>query len=420
MNIKSIIIEYQDFLNSIAVEKRDYYIDENANYVITGIRRAGKTWFLFQIAGELLKSDFEKLLYINFEDDRFIDFQAKDFDKLLNAYYELYPDNKPVVFLDEVQIIKGWQKFCRRLADQQYRVYITGSNAEMLSSDIASVLGGRYIPLEINPLSFPEYLRFNKLTAKATDIFGNKKNKIKKLFNEYFRFGGFPEIINIADKRGYLHNIYTTVLYNDIVVRNKIRDTYGLRLLVKKIAESTNDELSYRRMTNLLDASGAKIGTSTIISWIEALKNSFLIRELRNLNYKFSERESRKKYYFVDNGLLTALGVEDDSKLFETLVFNVLRMLHNEMWFFKTTNAEVDFVVPGKIIYQASYDVSDPVTKQREINSLIKAGDFLNISKLAILTYDYEETCQNGSKTIEIIPLWKFILMNFWQSVEQA
>ncbi len=410
MNFKEIIREYQSFIKELDVKTRDYQIDPEVNYAITGIRRAGKTWFLFQIIKQYFSNDYEKVLYINFEDDRFIDFKVDDFDKMLNAYYELYPDNKPVLFLDEVQNINGWEKFCRRMADQKYRTYVTGSNAKMLSIDIASTLGARFLQLEIYPLSFHEFLYFNGITIEKNDIFSKKKNVFKNQFEKYLRYGGFPEILHITSKRDYLHNIYSTILFSDIILKNNIRDFHGIRLLVKKLAESTNDKLSFNRMKNLLKASGSNAGTPTVISWIESLKSSFLIREIKNLNYKFSERKSKKKYYFIDNGLLFALGEKPDSKFLETLTYNTLIRYHKDITFFKTKNIEVDFVIPGKSLYQVSYTLINDVTKNREIKSLIKASNYLEIDDLYIITYDTEEQISIKSKTIKIIPLWKLIL----------
>ena len=410
MDLKKIIIEYQNFLNEIKVYKRDYQIDTNANYVITGVRRSGKTWFLFQVIGELFKNEYERILYVNFEDDRFIDFTYENFDNLLDAFYELYPKVKPVLFLDEVQNIDGWQKFCRRVADQKYRIYITGSNAKMLSSDIATTLGGRFMQLEINPLSFLEYLRFKNVSVSKNDIYSRKINEIKNIFSDYFQYGGFPEMLSLNDKRGYLHNVFTTVLYNDIIVKSKIRDTQGIRLLIKKIAESTNDELSYNRIRNLLNAVGLKPGISTIISWVNSLKDSFLIGELKNINYRFSEREAKKKYYFIDNGLLFALGEQSDAKLLETLVYNVLRQKYDDVMFFKSSNAEVDFVVPEKALYQVSVELNNETTKNREMKALLKTSDYLKIDKLNIISYDYEDTVLLKNRVINIIPIWKLIL----------
>ncbi len=410
MDLKKVILEYQDFLKEIKVQKRDYSIDPNANYVITGVRRAGKTWFLFQIIKEHYKNNYENILYVNFEDDRFIDFRVGDFDKLLDTYYELYPNNKPILFLDEVQNIDGWQKFCRRVADQKYRIYITGSNAKMLSSDIATTLGGRFMQLEISPLSFTEYLRFKGISISKNDIFSKKINLIKKLFSEYFLYGGFPEILNIKNKREYLHSIFTTVLYNDIIVKSKIRDTQGIRLLIKKLAESTNDELSYNRMRNLLNAAGAKVGTSTIISWLDSLKDSFLITEIRNMNYRFSEREAKKKYYFIDNGLLFALGEQSGSKLLETLAYHVIKKQYDEIMFFKSPNSEVDFVIPEKALFQVSMELNNETTKNREFKSILKAGKYMNINNLTIITYELEDRIKRGEQTISIIPIWKLII----------
>ena len=410
MDFKKIIIEYQEFIQSTKVTARDYQIDKKANYVFTGIRRAGKTWFLFQIIHQYFSSTPQQVLYINFEDERFIDFKVTDFDKLMDAFSELHPNVRPVLFLDEIQNIEGWQKFCRRMADQKYQVFVTGSNAKMLSSDIASSLGGRFLTMEIRPLSFVEFIRFKGISYTKNDLHGHKANLIKNLFAEFYHYGGFPEILKFENKKEYLHTIYTTVLYNDIVLRNNIRDIHGLRLLVKKIAESSKDEISYNRLKNLLVETGAKVGTSTVISWIDSLKNAFIISEIKNIQYKFTDREVKKKYYFTDNGLLLALGEQSEAKYFETLVFNTLRYLFDELWFFKTGNAEVDFLVPKKALFQACFDFKSQKTREREIKSLVKAADFLSVDTLIILTYNHEEEIIIKSHKISILPLWKYII----------
>ena len=410
MDYKKIIIEYQEFIKNIDVITRDYRIEPQLNYVITGVRRAGKTWFLFQIIKEYYENKYENILYINFEDERFIGFTHRDFDQLLSAYYELYPGLKPVLFLDEIQIVDGWQNFCRRVADQKYKIYITGSNAKMLSSDIASTLGGRFMTMEITPLSFKEYLYFKDIHITKNDIYSKKINIIKNNFSDYFNFGGFPEVLNVENKRNYLHNIFTTVFYNDIIAKNKIRNIQGIKLLIKKIAESTNDELSYNRIKNLLKASGVTVGTSTIISWVETLKDSFLIKELQNINYHFSERESKKKYYFIDNGLLFALGVQSPSKLLETLTYNFLNKTSPYLMFYKTTNFEIDFIISEKSLIQVSYTIDNDLTLKRESKALIKAGKHLGISNLYIITYDTEKTFETDEQIINIIPVWKVLL----------
>ena len=410
MDLKKIIIEYQEFIQSTKVTSRDYQIDKRANYVFTGIRRAGKTWFLFQIIHQYFSDTPEQILYINFEDERFIDFKVTDFDKLMDAFSELYPSVRPVLFLDEIQNIEGWQKFCRRMADQKYQVFVTGSNAKMLSSDIASSLGGRFLTIEIGPLSFVEFIRFNGVSYARNELHGHKVNLIKNLFAEYYHYGGFPEIISFENKKEYLHTIYTTVLYNDIVLRNNIRDIHSLRLLIKKIAESSKDEISYNRLKNLLVETGAKVGTSTVISWIDSLKNAFIIREIKNIQYKFTDREVKKKYYFSDNGLLLALGEQSEAKYFETLVFNALRYFFDELWFFNTGNAEVDFLVPEKALFQACFDFKSQKTREGEIKSLVKAANFLSVDTLIILTYNHEEEIIIKSHKISILPLWKYII----------
>jgi len=169
------------------------------------------------------------------------------------------------------------------MVDQKHQVFVTESNAKMLSSDIASSLDGRFLTMEIRPLSFVEFIRFKGVSYTKNDLHGHKVNLIKNLFAEFYHYGGFPEILKFENKKEYLHTIYTTVLYNDTVLRNNIRNIHGLRLLIKKIAESSKDEISYNHLKNLLVEASAKAGISTVISWVDSLKNAFIIREIKSL-----------------------------------------------------------------------------------------------------------------------------------------
>jgi hypothetical protein len=163
-------------------------------------------------------------------------------------------------------------------------------------------------------------------------------------------------------------------------------------------------------MRNLLNAAGAKVGTSTIISWLDSLKDSFLITEIRNMNYRFSEREAKKKYYFIDNGLLFALGEQSGSKLLETLAYHVIKKQYDEIMFFKSPNSEVDFVIPEKALFQVSMELNNETTKNREFKSILKAGKYMNINNLTIITYELEDRIKRGEQTISIIPIWKLII----------
>ncbi len=409
--IKKIIILNQEYIKNLKVFKRDYKIEKNGNYIITGLRRAGKTWFLYHIAKEHVKS-IENVLYINFEDERLIGLTHKDFDIILEGYKELY-QRKPIIFLDEIQNIPHWEKFARRLADSGYRIYITGSNAKMLSSELASTLGGRFFIKEISPLSFKEYINIKNFELKPNFEYSDSVYEIKRLFNEYLIYGGFPELINFKDKREYLSGVYQKLFYGDIIARHKISNSDALRLLIKKLAESVNNETSINRIKNIIKSASINIGNNTLFDYLGFLKDSFMINEIKNYTSKIVDRERKKKYYFADNGLLSLFLLDQHTKLLENLVHNELKRKissDSDIFYFKR-NLEVDFYVPDKrLMIQVSYNLSDENTLTREIKGLLSAMSEEKREKGYILTYDSKKTIKTDGKTIEILPVWQWIL----------
>ena len=193
--LKSVLVDYQLEIPRHEVLPRNFRFEEFGNYVFVGIRRAGKSYILYQRIQQLLNSGigWDEILYINFEDERLGNITAQDLNLLLEIHMEMY-GKRPILFLDEIQNIDGWEKFARRLADSKYRVYITGSNAKMLSKEIQSTLGGRYIPVDIYPYSFNEFLAAKNIKLLPTTLYGTEtKAEVIRLFNDYCRFGGFPE-----------------------------------------------------------------------------------------------------------------------------------------------------------------------------------------------------------------------------------
>jgi predicted AAA+ superfamily ATPase len=241
--IKKIIIENHEFINSVEVKHRPYLSDPLANYVFCGIRRAGKSFLLFQNIKEIIKhGGITNFVYLNFEDERFIEFTAKHFDLIIDCAFELYRE-QPILFFDEIQNIDGWEKFARRLADTGYRIFITGSNAKMLSKEISTTLGGRFMIQEVYPLSFKEFISFNSIELENNFEFSSQRFVIKEQFEKYFRFGGFPELSKYQDPKEYLSSIFMKVFYGDLISRNHIQSEHILRLLIKKLAESVLDQI---------------------------------------------------------------------------------------------------------------------------------------------------------------------------------
>lgn len=407
---KSIIIANQERLVKLTIIKRKFEIEKNANYVITGSRRAGKTYLLYQVIQDNYDAEtIKKVLYINFEDERLIGLDYKKLNLIIESYQELYSE-QPHLFFDEIQNIQNWEKFVRRLADQGYKIFITGSNSTMLSKQIASTLGGRFIIKEILPLSFKEYLVFNAISLKPNYLYSSQLQEVKKCFNEYFIYGGFPEVIKFEDKRMYLSNLFQKLFYGDIIARYRIKNEKALQLVVKKMAESVNNETSVNRIKNLIKSIGIPVGTSTIFEYLKYLNESYLVLNIENYANKIVERETKKKYYFIDNGILMLFLNNQETKLLENMVFLELKRRYTNIYYHKR-NLETDFYIPEeKLLIQVSYSISDIETEKREVKDLLKSNSELECDKRIIITFDTEKQVLKNNEDIEVIPVWKWLL----------
>lgn len=410
--IKDIIVENQHFISSVSFFERDYEFEDALNYVLVGLRRAGKSYLLYQRIHQLLKKGhrMEEICYFNFEDDRLGIMTLADLDIIKSAYEEMF-DTQPVFFFDEIQIVEGWEKFARRLADQKYRVYITGSNAKMLSSEIATTLGGRYMIMEVFPLSFAEYLSFSGINVKEKNALHLYRKEIVKYFEFYFRFGGLPEVMNVADKRSWLSGLFNKVFFGDLIARYDIRNDFGLRILAKKLAESVKQPSSYNRLANVVSSTGKKASTDTVIDYVNYMCESWLLLPLENIIGKLTERNTQRKYYFIDNGILNLFLPDPEASLLENMVaINLIRKYKNEVYFYHNS-VEVDFYLPEqKKLIQASYSLQDESTFQRETEALIKVSKRFEVDDLMIITKDEETILEKDGKTIQVVPLWKWLL----------
>lgn len=415
--LKSVLADYRIEIPRHKVIPRQFTFEEFGNYVFIGIRRAGKSYLLYQRIQQLLSTgtNWDEILYINFEDERLGNMTADDLNQLIEVHIETF-GKRPIMFLDEIQNIDGWEKFARRLADSKYRVYITGSNAKMLSNEIRSTLGGRYMEINVYPYDFNEYLnavefRITPSTFYATELRG----KLKRYFNEYFYHGGFPEIIALQSKRDYLSSIYQKIYLGDIATRHKIENTFALRILYKKIAESIKQPISFSRLTNIVASTGIKIAKNTVINYIEYAKEAWLISAVPNIVGKLVEKGTNPKYYFTDNGILNLFLLDPETSLLENLVaINLLRRYGREdAVYFYNHSIEVDFYIPeAESAIQVSYALTDSDTFDRETQSLVKLSETLPCQKLQIITYDDDRTINVDGHTIEIIPIWKWLAIN--------
>lgn len=411
--IKTLIVEYQQLVSTVALIEREIHLSAQLNYVFVGLRRSGKSYLMYQQIQHLLKEGHavEEILYFNFEDDRLINLTVADLDLIKICYEELYP-YRPIFFLDEIQIVLHWEKFARRLADQKYRVYVTGSNAKMLSSEIATTLGGRFIVQNVYPFSFQEYLKANNIIVLPTWYFKNRA-EIVRSFSEYFYYGGLPELelVEGAGKRQWLSNLFNKIFFGDLITRYSIRNDLAMKVLIRKLAESVKQPSSFSRLSSIVSSTGAKITTDTIIDYIEFLQATWLIFSLENYASKLAGKVSNRKYYFIDNGLLNLFLVDPVTSLLENLVAIALRKKYGEELYFYHQNIEVDFYVPAeKLAVQVAYSLKEHATRKREIAALLKMAAVMKIDKLLIITNDEEEVVMENGKEINVIPIWKWLL----------
>jgi len=416
--LRAVIADNQSEVPNYKVISRDFNFEEAGNYVFVGIRRAGKSFLLYQRIQQFLSQGmgWDEMLYINFEDERLVGMVLEDLNLLLEVHLEMY-GKKPVLFLDEIQNIAGWEKFARRMADTNHRVYITGSNAKMLSQDIQTTLGGRYIPIDVYPYNFTEFLTASNVSIKDNALFSTeRKAEVLRNFNDYFYFGGLPGSIDFRAKRDYLTSIYQKIYLGDIATRHSIENTFALRIMLKKLAESIKQPLSFTRIANIVSSTGAKVGTQTIINYIEYAKDAWLISSIQNIAGKIVDKETNPKYYFIDNGILNLFLLDGNTSLLENLVaINLLRKYgRSDAVFFYNKAVEVDFYIPDEAIaIQVCYDLNNSDgTFDREVNALLKLSGVLECKKLMIITRDKEQLLEIENKRLEIIPAWKWLLQD--------
>lgn len=414
--LKNIIFSQHNVIRNEKIVPRNYQFDPNDNYVLVGMRRAGKTMLLHSIVQRMIKDgiDWSQIIYINFEDERLQQMTIMDFDDIVLVANEL-SDKRPYFFFDEIQNIPGWENFARRLADDHQRVYITGSNSKMMSSEIIGRLGGRYMMKFVTPYNFEEYLTARNVQHDEAALYTTPLlAKIKSAANDYLHNGGLPESLTQTDIRDYLTNIYQNIYLGDIIRRNDVRNKKSLSLLITKIAQTLMHEVSYTSLTKAVKSTGNPISTPGTIDYVEFAKEAFLLFDIKNWAAKFSERESLPKFYFQDNGILNLFLFQKDSALLENMVAIALYNKFNDDLYYlhsKKTGIDVDFYLPT---VQAAVQVSmnvDEFSSEREIGNLVKLVKYDDsIQKLYIITQEQEKTIDENGVKIQLVPLYKFLL----------
>lgn len=408
-----LIREGQETIRDVELYDRPFEFEDHGRYVLVGVRQAGKSYMLYKRAKQLLAQglQLEELVYIDFDDERLLEMTYQDFDTILQAYMSAY-QYKPIFLFDEIQNIDGWEHFARRLANQKYTVYITGSNARMLSRDIHTTLGGRFTDEKIYPYSFAEYLGAQGIVPGREWAFGSERFTVYQMLEQYMLWGGFPELLLYRNKRRWLNDVYEKILLNDIILRNRIKNEMALRMTLKRLAESVTKPIAYNRIANLIKGTGTSTTTASVIQYVEAAKDAYVVLALENYASKFAGRETIKKHYFIDNGLLSIFLTGTDSPLLENLCAVHLFRKYEDRLYYYSRNSEVDFYVPDeKYAVQACVTLSDADTKDREVSALMKLDRLENLERVVIVTRDERESIPiSGGRIIEVLPVAEWLL----------
>lgn len=379
--------------------------------LISGLRRAGKSIF----SHILLKE--KKYAYINFDDERLIRFKTEDFNSLLEACYELYGDCDYFLF-DEIQNIKGWELFINRLR-LKYRIIITGSNARLLSSEMATHLTGRFDTYTIFPMSFSEYLHFQSIPLEYKEHHTTReKAQYGVIFESYLRCGGIFEYYKFGKE--HIRSLFSSIISKDILSRNIIKFPVELEELAVYMVNSFASKISVNKIANMLGINSPH----TIREYIKYLESTFLIFSVNKFSYKLKEQSSAfRKMYITDNGIIDSLLFDfsaNKGRLLENLVAIELKRRSGQQnftfYYWSNYVNECDFVIKSgrKIIsiYQVCYELTEE-NQRREFAGLIEAGREFNLNEGIVLTMFQEETRSINSFTIKIEPVWKWLPINF-------
>lgn len=418
--LRTLLYSWRD-ITLPSVVRRDIHVDtlvgegDNNASVITGFRRTGKTYLLYEAIKELLKTySKEEVVYINFEDER-IPLPTTDLlTDLIPEIHATFGAKPKYLFLDELQIIPNWSKWVRRILDtKETRIFVTGSSSKMSSFELPSELRGRSWETKVHPLSFSEFLRFkkNSVDIEKMAYVKDEEAKYRYLFDEYLLFGGLPAVaLTSQEKKQELLQLYfNTVVQKEIGERFKIENEVALRTLLKLLLNSTYITIS--KLTNSLKSMGIAVGKTTIDNYLSYIESSYFMKQLSIYNPSIiNQLQYPRKVYFVDTGFVTALSTKfskNTGRLFENVAFNKLSQMHETMYYYRDSNSsEVDFVVleDGKTtaLYQVSADLADEETRNREVKSLLKAGAALHCSNLYLITLD-RDNIATLPKEIEII-----------------
>jgi len=386
------------------------------------VRRGGKSSLMKLLATDITEKygvPRNNILHLNFEDERFTEFDVNDFDQVYEIFLEVYhPRGKNYFFLDEVQNVKGWERWVNRLYEfEDIKIFVTGSNAAMLSPEISTTLTGRNRQLIIYPFSFNEFLSLRKYSLNEKSFYLREKRiELKQLFKEYLELGSFPEVLKIRDIT-LLEQYFKDIIYRDIIARYSTRNIKEIKEMTLFLASNIGTVQSYK---NLKEIIGVK-SLNTIKNYLEILENVFLFFRVELFAYSVKKQiYNPSKIYSVDSALSNSVAFkfsENIGHIYENLVFMELKRRNKEIFYWKSKkNQEVDFVIKRGLkieeAIQVCFSLAEKKVRDREIKGLLAAENELNVNNLVIITDDEEGEKEIEGTTINIIPLWKWLLQH--------
>jgi len=415
-------------LPELVIRNKEFSEIKGKADVVIGMRRSGKTWFCYQKIKEIIASGIKKeeILYLNFEDDRLLDFNVNNFQEILDVYFGKYPEHRNIrcnFFFDEIQRIDQWEMFIRRLLDtENIQIFITGSSSKLLGSEIATSLRGRSLPIEIFPFSFEEFLKFHELFSHKPKTFGaNTVSVLRKAVKDYLEIGGFPEVqkldrnLRIEILQGYIDS----VLLKDIIERHKVSNVHVLKHLVRHIMNSSGGQFSVNKFYNTMKSMSIKCTKNSLYEYLDHLTDAFLFYKVPIHSRSEKTRLiNPAKIYTIDTGLLNAMTFRNSynyGPLLENMVFMHLRRKRYDIEYVNTKNGrETDFFARHRIsdetqLIQVCWEMSDKKTFERELHGLKSAMDELSLSTGTLITWDDETIIENK---IKVIPIWKWLVIS--------
>ena len=425
---KQLIVLHQSHI-PFSLNEREEHLPLHAEQIITipGVRRSGKSSKMKLVINDLVKAGVspQNILWMGFDDERLADMSQQDLNEILEAYRELYPTtplSEVYMFFDELQLIEGWELFVMRIHKSYCKhIYISGSNAKMLSQEIATSLRGWALEYRTYPLSFAEYCHF--LAIPTERLNEQQTTQLRLAWDDYNRYGGFPEVVLTPDRLlrdKLLQTYYNAMLFRDLVERHSISSIGVLRYFIKRIMNNVTKPTSINSLYNDIRSQGLKISKDELYKWADYLCESFMfIRIPRYTPSLIAEETGLKKYYFIDNGMRQNILLphsQDEGKLLESSVLLHLCRRWGELekvtYFLK--EKECDFVLQHEDIVlqliQVCWQMEDAETRAREIAGLLEARKVTHCDNLYIITHHQEETIEQDGWTIHVVPAWKWML----------